>query len=429
MMRTLLTAVLCVSFAVTAWAQEELNDDRVVEEREPGRQIMTEPTYKRLSAIHELMGTEGAEGVDNAEALKRAKALAETSRLNEYERALVLQTIGFLYANDNKLPEAIKYFEDSLALNALGSIEQQGMLYSLASLYASREQFRDAIRTAREWFRYEPDPKADAYILIGSSFAQLEDYRSALPYVKKAIQKADEKGKKPVESWHQLELAVYFETDQKPKAIPLLRKMIQLWPDKDTYWETLSGVHMELRQDRDALSTMMVAYHKGLMDDADQVLSLARLNMYLDIPYTAGVILAQEIDSGLVPRTKENLETLKSAWVASQEFDRGLEVMAELGRLTGDPTYSIDRAKIFNEKADWANTIAAAQESLEQGYDKPGEAYLLIGSAYAELGELNNAIKALRGAESEGTPDERRNARAWISFVQDRINSRVASAN
>ena len=244
--RSPVCALAALAFALSAplVAQDELSDDRQVEEREIRQQTMSEPVYKRLTAIHELMGADENPQAAQREALEKARVLEGNGRLNAYERALVFQTIGFIFANESKVGDAITYFEKSLAENALPNEAQQGMLYSLASLYMSEAQFQKAIDTAREWFRYEADPKADAFILIGSAYAQLEDYKSAEPYVLKALEKAE----KPQESWYQLLLAVYFETQQLPKTIPLLRTMVQYWPDKRDYWETLSGTHMELNQ-------------------------------------------------------------------------------------------------------------------------------------------------------------------------------------
>lgn len=395
-----------------AGAQEELSDNRQVEERKEPVTTMSEAVYRRLEAIHELIGN--GEG---AEALQRCNAMLEKSRLTDYERALILQAAGFVHAGADRFPQAITYFEKSLALNSLPTQAQQGMLYSLSGLYASQEQFMKAIETARQWFKYEPDPKAEAYMLIGSSFSQLERYTDALPYVKKAIEKKDT----PQESWYQLEMAIYFETKQVAKAVPLLQKMIQLWPDKRQYWETLSGAHMELGQDRQALSTSMVAYRKGLTDEEKKILNLVRLNMFLEIPYTAGQILSDEMAAGRVERTQDHLDLLEQAWTAAQEYDKALEVMGELGELTGDAEYAIRQAKIYNELTRWEDVVAAANRAIDQGYDDKGEAYLLIGTAYSEMGRLRDSLAAFKQAEDTGDADQRRNARAWIGFVNDRL--------
>ena len=166
---------------------------------------------------------------------------------------------------------------------------------------------------------------------------------------------------------------------------------------------------------------MMVAYHKGLVDNSERILALVKLNMFLEIPYTAGAILDEQIQAGVVERNKENLELLQSAWTAAQEFDKSLAVMDELGRLTGDPQYAIDQAKIYNELADWENVVRAADTALERNYDKPGEAQILRGIALSELGQLRDAQTAFEAAEAVGTAEDRRNARGWLDFVRDRL--------
>lgn len=416
MMQRRIVLILAACFAATiqtGFAQEELRDDRQVLEREASnQQTMSENAYKRLGAIHDLMG----ENL-NAEAMENAKALLGNTRLNNYEKALIYQTIGFIHANKNELKPAIEYFEKSIAENALTPDAQQGMLYSLASLYMSQEEFRKAISTAREWFKYEAEPKGDAYMLIGSSFAQMKEYGNALPYVQKAISIAE----KPQEPWYQLELAIHFEEKQVARAVPLLQKMIQFWPDKESYWETLYGAHLQLEQDKDALSTLMVAYRKGLIAEEDKLLNLVRLNLFLTIPYTAGEILAKEMKAGRIEKTRKNLELLQSAWTSSQEYDKALAIMSELGRMTGDPAFAIDQAKIYNELADWDNVIKSANIALEQGYKKQGEAQLLIGTAYSELGQYQRALQAFRAAEQVGTAEQSKNAKAWIGFVNDRL--------
>jgi tetratricopeptide (TPR) repeat protein len=105
----------------------------------------------------------------------------------------------------------------------------------------AERQFLKSIETAREWFRYEEDPIPDAYMLIGSSFAELDRFDDALPYVLKAIEKADE----PRENWYMLALAIHFQRDRYRDAAAVLTKMLQYWPDKPRYWDMLAGCYRD----------------------------------------------------------------------------------------------------------------------------------------------------------------------------------------
>lgn len=397
-------------------AQEELREDRQVEEREVEAGTMSEDTYKRLSRVHEQLGEE-----DYAGALDGLRRL-EDRRLNDYERALVYQTYGFVFASQGKIRESIKYFERTLALDSLPNEAQQGMLFSLAQLYSSVEEYQKTIETMRTWFRYEADPVAEAYMVMGYAHFNLGKPLEALPYVQKAIEKSE----KPKEPWYQLELSIYLDQGRYADAARILERMINLWPNNPQYWEALAGSYMELQQDSKALSTLMVAYTKGILNTQAKILNVVRLNMFMDIPHTAGKILAKAIAEGKVEPTQRNLDLLLSAWQASREYDEAVKVIDRLAQVSGEPKYYMDKAHIFNERAQWEEVAAAARQALDSGYEDRAEAWMLIGTAYSEMNRFRDSIAAFEKVKQFGDAKQRRNAQAWILFVQDRLSVQQA---
>lgn len=404
------TAALLALAPAPALAQGRVCLDTTAVEREDPGSTMGELAYKRLSKIHEMMGEDRYD-----EALTEIGKM-ENMRLNDYEKALMWQTYGFIYSARGQFGEAIDYFERSLAEDALSTQAQQGMLYSLAGLYQSEGRYEDAIETMRTWFRYAEEPDAGAYILVAGSFAELERYGEALPCVQLAIETADE----PKESWYQLELAIHMEEEDYRAAADVLRTLIRRWPDKRRYWDTLSGVYMELKEDQLALATMMAAYNRGLITDGARILNLVRLNLYLDNPYVGGRILRRGIEEGRVERDVDNLNLLRSAWTSAKEYDRAVAVIDQLGRVTGDPRYYMDKASILNEQARWEDVIAATRQALDAGTESPARAWLLMGMAYTELDRLGEALEAFDRVRETGDAKERQNAAAWIAFVRDR---------
>ncbi len=385
------------------------------EEREERAVSMSEQVYKRLSAVHELIGEK-----QNAEALDKLAAL-EKQRLSPYEQALVYQAYGYVYINKNDTKRAIEYFEKTLSTDALPNFAQQGMLYSLAGLYASEERYQDAIRTLSTWFKYEEDPPADANILMASSHFELKQYEQALPWVQEAIKKREASGKEPKESWYQLELAVYFEGNRYNDAAKLLRRMLAMWPDEPKYWKTLSGVYTTLEKDSEALALMMLAYEKGHLTEEKELLNLVRLNLFLDIPYTAGVILDKEMNNGRIETNQKHLLLLKQCWSNSREYDRTIEVLQALAEQSNDGEFDIEIAQILVEKTDWDGASTAARKGIDKGgLKKPGNAWLLLGMSLAEGGKYNEAERALREAKkfTENRVNER--AQGWIDYINDR---------
>lgn len=399
-----------------AWAQNSAApEEGVLEagtaERKERNVSMSETAYRRLSTIHELMG----EG-QFAEALKRLQQM-EKGALSDYEEALVFQTYGFVYAQQGSYGEAITAFERCLALDALPNIGQQGMLYSLAGLYASESQYQKTIDTMTTWLKFAQEPvPGDAYMLMGSAYAELEQLAKALPYVLEAIKRADQ----PKENWYQLALSIYFERAEYAAARDMLKTMVVLWPDKARYWEMLSSVYLELKDDPNALATLMVAYRKGLLADERKILNLAKLNIFLEIPYQGASILEQEIARGRLPANKSNLELMLSAWTAAREFDKAIQTIDRLGPMADDGEYFLQKSQLLYEKSDWQGVIDAGQQALDKGgVKRPGSVYVLMGMAHAELGQYDSALRTLEEAK-RFDESSRRNANSWINYVQDR---------
>lgn len=408
-MKTLLV-ILSLLLPLLCMAQEELNDDRKILKRPDVNAAMSELVYKRLAAIHDKMG----EG-DLAGALDELRKL-DSPRLSKYERALVLQTFGFVYAQQSNEAEAIKYFEQSLATNQLPATAHQGMLYSLAGLLVAEGQYQKGIDTAREWFRYEAKPAADAYMLIGSAFAELQQFDKALPYILKAIEESAE----PRESWYMLAIAIYFQQQQFGKAADMLLVMLRHWPGNERYWEMLSACYLEMQDDKRALDTMMLSYANGMLSNPDRIRALAQLALLRDMPYSAGVVLAAEMEKGTLAADENNLKMLLQAWLSAREYDKAVDTINRLEQYANDGEYFLQAAQIYSETGDWSKVVDNANKALEAGLSKPATALLLAGAAHAELGQFAQATSVFERVRAVGDAAQRRNADAWIEFVSEK---------
>jgi tetratricopeptide (TPR) repeat protein len=381
-----LAAAVVAGLASDVQAQEELKEDRTIEQRREATQSMDELVYKRLSAVHEDLGEDRLD-----EALKGLATL-EKMNLNDYELALVHQTY-------------------------LPNLAQQGMLYSLAGLYAANQKFLKAIETMRVWFQYEANPPAKAYMVIGSSYAELKKYDEALPYIQKAIEVSEE----PEENWYLLELSIYFEKNRFRDAVRVVRTMLEFWPDKVKYWEILLGAYLELGDQKAALDAMMVAYARGLIDTEALIKPVVQLNMALEVPYTAASILEREIAAGNVEASKENLDILLQAWLGAREFEKAVATIDRLAPLSDDGQYYMRKAGILNELGDWQGVIDAATQAFEAGLDEPAKAHILVGIANSELGRFQRSVEAFRRARQAGDQSDRRAADAWIDFIEEKM--------
>lgn len=388
-----------------------LRPDRVVEEREEPPASMSESFYRRLSRTHELLDEDNlTEALDLMDRIR-------TDRLSDYESAQLYQTYGFVYSQLEREDEAFEAFGKCLELDALPTMVQQGIVYSVASYYAGEERFEDSNSTLLRWFRYEAEPRAEAYVLMGANFAQREMMRDALPYVIRANELAEA----PNESWRNLQLAIHVELRQVPEAIELLKDNIGIWPDKLRFYQVLSGLYMEANNDEGALSALTIPWYRGMLETESDILSLARLNLYLENPARAGEILSEALERGHVEENFDNLRLLLNSWTMAREMDRAVDAIDKLAQLADDGEFFHRKAMLLNEMGDWDGVVDSCHRALEKGgLENPGEVWILQGVALAELRRFNEAIEAFESAKRDGADNIRRNANAWIGYVRDR---------
>ena len=418
-----LVLVVAALLAAPAFAQSENRDlptwhplrpDRAADEREEPSASMSETFYRRLARAHELLDE------DNLTEALDLMGRIRPGRISDYEAAQLYQTYGFVYSQLEREEEAFVAFEKCLELDALPTFAQQGIVYSVAGYYAGEERFAESNDTLLRWFRYESEPIAEAYILMGANFAQRELMAEALPYVIRA----NDLAKEPNENWRNLQLAIHVQLNQFPEAIALLKNNIGIWPDNLRYYLMLSGLSMETDDDKGALSALVIPWHKGLLTNEPDILNLARFSMYADNPAQAATVLSEAMDQGYVDENTDNLRLLLSAWTLAREMDRAVDTIDKLAQLSDDGEYYQRKAMLLNETGEWDGVVESCRLALEKGgLERPGEVWILQGVALAELRRFQEALEAFESAKRIGNDNIRRNANAWISYVQDRIGN------
>lgn len=407
-------AACCIALALAGFAgpcAAQGPEAAELQRSDPGV-LMSERGFRRF----EIISTLYAEG-RYKEALDSAEAYL-ASDLNDYERAMGEQLAGYALVALDRLAEAVPRFERAIALDALPNTAHFNLLRAQAQLNAALDQWQPAIDTMIRYLAYQPEASAADRIMMGQAHVQLGRYREALPWVRGALAQA---GDQALESWYQLELAIHFELGDHRAALRVLNTLVARWPDRLRYWEMMAGAHQALNQDADALATLMAAYSGGLLTEAPKLLNLVRMNLYVELPYQGARVLEQAMAAGQVESSRANLELLLQAWTAAREFERAAEVIDRLAPLTGDGELLIRKARLMMEQNRWEATLEAARRALELGnVDRPGGAWLMMGIALMELGELQESRQAFQRAQDYDA-DTRRQAREWQRFVEDRI--------
>lgn len=370
-------------------------------------QTMSELTYKRLSKIHELIGEE-----QYAEGLERLDKLIGSVRRNAYEHAMVLQTYGFIWAQRGDYGKAASYFQQAIDLGALPDVQVEQMKYSLGQFHVAVEEYREGIQVLNAYIKSAKTPvPPEAYVLLATAYAQLGQYRNALPPLTKAISTSNN----PKEPWFQLKLAMHYELKDYSNSAKTLLEMVARFPVKKEYWKQLSGMFLELNKDQDALAILALAERQGMLDESKELVNLTNLFLFLDIPYKAGRNLEKAMKAGQVPGTADNYELLANAWLSAKESDRAISALEQASKTTDDGEVVLRLAYLYVEKEAWSKVIPTLEKARKLGVDQPGDTALLQGIAATELGDHEAAIKAFSVAMKY--EDTKPQASAWLQHA------------
>jgi tetratricopeptide (TPR) repeat protein len=369
-------------------------------------QAVREWSAKRLNAAQEAMVAGNI-----PEALAKLDEMKKSTRINDYERALMYQSYGYAYGQQEKYAESLKAFESSVKTGALPPGAQQNTRYNIAQLYLMLEQYELGIRSLREWFEAAEDPAPSAYMLLANAYAQLGDFKSAIPPIEAALSKADT----PAESWLRLAVAAYLEEERISDAARILEQLASRF-SKKTYWMQLASCYGMLERQRESLSVMEVAYREGFLTESSELVRLAELYLYHGNPYRCGQALEKGLEGKLVEESRKSWELLADCWYRAQELERSIDPLAKAARLSDDGNLWLRLGQIHIEAENWGQAAEVLRKAVKKGkLKRVDRAYLLLGIASFNQGKITTAENAFREAlKHEKTKSS---ARQWLNHI------------
>jgi tetratricopeptide (TPR) repeat protein len=163
----------------------------------------------------------------------------------------------------------------------------------------------------------------------------------------------------------------------------VLQQLVTVAPNKKTYWMQLSSVYGQMEDYPNALATMQLANHAGLVTEDSEVRRLADLLLFNDVPYRGAQVLEAAIEKKLVNLDDKLYEKLANCWIAAGEFDKSLAPLQRAAELSQTGDIFIRLGEVQVQREDWDAAIAAIERGVQKGQLKdPGNAQLMLGIAH-----------------------------------------------
>lgn len=389
-------------------AQQRACESRRVPRKSNG--TISEGAYRRLERIMDMIAKE-----KYGEAEAKLNEMVQESR-GEYEKAIVLQTLGFVYASTKREAQSVKAFEQAIATNSLPQQSHEQMMFNVAQLYIADDKYDIGMQKLNAYLAESCNPNPEAHILLAAVHAEKKQWRDSLKQVDLALVKA----KAPKEAWLQLKLALHYELKELPRCAEVLVHLVALNPIKEEYWKQLSGMLFEIKKDPEALAALALAERRGYINEEGEYKNLSNMYMYMEIPLKAAMLLERGFNQNQVAPTEKNLEMLGNAWLMAREYDKAEAAMARAAQASDKGELFKRLGQIQMENENWKGAFESLKKAQQKGGLKdPGESAFYLGVVAVQLKQWNVAEQSLRAAMQSDKMAKM--AAEWLNHLQEEI--------
>jgi tetratricopeptide (TPR) repeat protein len=426
--RQSLSATLLMTLIIGASVLPVVVNDAGAQEADAGEQKTRRTPALRVKVYDQLARAQvladDGKTADAIDALDNVKG--KTGSMNAYELAMMYNFYGFIYYNVERFDDAISAFETVVQQQPIPESFEMSTLFSLAQLHMMRGNFDQTVAFLQRWesLNAQVNPGADIpgknYVLKAQAMYQQKSYQKAADFIDKAVELEEARDKVPDENWYVLQRAVYYELKQPQKVKNVLLKLVKHF-DEPKYWVQLGGMYGELGQEQQQLAILQSAYQKGFIQSGSDLFNLAQLYYYHRMPYKGARLMEKGFNDGVLDKNLKNLKFLSQCWLRAKEGDEAVPVLQAAAKLSDDGEMDARLGQIFLNMEKWQQAIGASTIALQKGgLRNQGTTHLVMGMAYFNEGEYNQALTEL--AMAEQYKSSKGMAQQWSKFVETEIS-------
>jgi tetratricopeptide (TPR) repeat protein len=370
--------------------------------------LLTEKTYNALNEAQEMMANE-----QYRQAGQRLNQLLTQTEEGSYDRAVVQQTIGYLYSEQEQYNRAAGAFEKALSADALPEDVTHNLRYNLAQILIADGQYQRGIGLMERWLANEAKPQNSVYVLLASAYYRLDNHSKVIEYIRTAIKNDPD----PKEDWYRMQLSAHMSLRQYKSAINVLEILIPRYPHRKVYWDQLAALYQEQDKEFTSLAVRMLADRLDL-GDAETLVNLADMYRYLRVPYKSGKLLQKAMDDGIIRSDFKHLQKLADSWMAAREQELAAKTLSRMLSMDSSGETHLRLGQVYVSMEQWQQAIDVLNQALERlEGSKQGRVHLLLGTSHFYLSQLEQAKASFgRAIAYENLSSQ---AGQWLRHIED----------
>jgi len=403
----------------TAMAQEAQKESQKKSKKEkPSKpktrrsEVLGKAAFRLIEEAQELMAEDKYDA-----AFAPLQQIIDGARFKPYEKAVAIQTIGFVHAGKGDYPATIAAFERAIATGNLPQGIVLSLTYNLAQLNLVEEKPQKALVLLGQWFdAQEDEPGADPFALKAQIHIILEDLRLAEQAIRKALSKAEE----PKQQWARILLSVLLQEERYQEARPILEDAVERWPGVKVFWQQLAAIYYDAGEEKLGFVAQRAMHVQGMLTSSQELSSIAQLYLYHDVPIKAAEILQTGLDGGAIDKTEKNYELLAQSYMHAREWGKSIAPLTRAAEMSDKGKFYAQLAQSYVQDEEWRKAERALVKALNKGgLDNAADSWLLLGIARFRLEDFDDAIKAFRKAGDDD--DVAKDAFRWIRSIERRL--------
>ncbi|TKB44476.1 tetratricopeptide repeat protein [Thalassotalea mangrovi] len=375
---------------------------------------MRERVYGQLARAQKMADAGNAQqGIEVLDAVKD-----RLSSLNSYEKAMLFNFYGFLYYGIDDIDNAIANFEMVVSdKDGITDALYMSTLYSLAQLHMQKQDYIRAEQALKKW-QAEKDGEltANEHVLFAQVFYQQKNYHKALNSIDNAIAISEQNGDELRENWLILKRAAHYELKQPKQVTQVMEQMVRLF-NKPQYWLQLSGMYGEIGEEDKQLAVMEASWQAGYITKEEDIMTLAQLYVYHQLPFKAATLLQGAMDDGSLTVNLQRLQLLAQSYMLAKEDDKAIPVLVRASKISDTGEFDAQLAQAYLNLEQWQQAIDAAEQALNRGgIDNVGDMHLAMGIGHFNLKRFEQSLLAF--AQAEEIADVAKTAQQWSQYVE-----------
>ncbi len=367
-------------------------------------------TFEVLTKAQEL-----TEADQYDEAIRTLDTIKHSDKLNSYAKSQMWNFYAFIYASQEQYKNAIGAYKKIIAEPDASEGLKLTAKYTMAQLYFHLEDYPSVISFMEKWLLEVSKPTGTAYIMLAQAYYQLKNFDPSLRNLLKAIGIEKTEGKKIKENWLRMQAAIYFEKKDIKNTLKTYETLLHHYPNL-IYLRQIAGLHGELGNERKRLTTYDAIYLHGALQKESEVLNLAYMYLGQEIPYKAGKIIETGMQEGLVEGSPKNVETLANAWAQANEHKKAIPALRKAAQLSNKGLLYARLAGVHFDAGNFVEAAEAARLADKKGgLRRKDSNQLLMGMALFNIKKYEGALQAFRQAKQSKKSFS--DARKWEQYT------------